>query len=68
MSGYPEPDPAPGAEPEPVIGHPAVDAALRTLAGVTDANPAEQLPAYQIAHRTLREALASIDEAAAPPG
>jgi hypothetical protein len=49
---------------EPVIGHPAVDAALRGLAEVTDAAPADQLPAYQAAHRTLREALASIDEGA----
>lgn len=46
-----------------VIGHPAVDASLRALAEVTDAPPAEQLPAYQAAHRTLREVLASIDEA-----
>lgn len=49
-------------DPEPAIGHPAVDAALRTLAEVTDAPVAEQLPAYQAAHRTLREVLASIDE------
>jgi hypothetical protein len=55
MSDFPEPQ-------QPVIGHPAVDAALRALAEVTDAAPAEQLPAYQAAHRTLREALASIDE------
>jgi hypothetical protein len=46
-----------------VIGHPAVDAALRALAEVTDGPPAEQLPAYQAAHRTLREVLAGIDEA-----
>lgn len=71
MSDYVEPtESAEPMEPpeadEPVIGHPAVDAALRGLAEVTDAAPADQLPAYQAAHRTLREALASIDEGAPP--
>jgi hypothetical protein len=55
-----------GTDPS-MIGHPAVDASLRALAEVTDASPAEQLPAYQAAHRTLREILASIDEAEAGP-
>jgi hypothetical protein len=54
----PVPEPA-GAEP---TGHPAVDAALRALAEVAGDPPADQLPAYQAAHRSLREALASIDE------
>jgi hypothetical protein len=66
MNDYAEPAEQPPEQP-PVIGHPAVDAALRGLAEVTDAAPADQLPAYQAAHRTLREALASIDEGA-PPG
>jgi hypothetical protein len=61
MSEHPEP-----AQAHPVISHPAVDAALRGLAEVSDAAPADQLPAYQAAHRTLREALASIDEGAPP--
>jgi hypothetical protein len=54
--------PAEPEQEERVIGHPAVDAALRALAEVTDAIPVVQLPAYQAAHRTLREALATIDE------
>lgn len=44
-------------------GHPAVDSALQAVAEVAGAAPADQLPAYQAAHRTLRETLASIDEA-----
>lgn len=63
---HPELDPEPVEQPPAAIGHPAVDAALRALAEVTDAAPAEQLPAFQAAHRTLREALASIDEGAPP--
>jgi hypothetical protein len=39
-----------------------VDAALSSLAEVAGDPPADQLPAYQAAHRSLREALASIDE------
>ncbi|HEY8472267.1 MAG TPA: hypothetical protein VIL37_06465 [Natronosporangium sp.] len=67
----PDADPAleplrPPAEPLPETGHPAVDAALRELAAVADASPAEQLPAFQAAHRILQEALASIDEGAPP--
>lgn len=49
-------------EPAPVTGHPAVDAALRGLAEVAGADPAEQLPAFHAAHRAMREALATIDE------
>jgi len=45
-----------------VTGHPAVDAALRELARVADAEPADQIPAYQAVHRVLQETLASIDE------
>jgi hypothetical protein len=47
-----------------LTGHPAVDASLHALAQVADAAPADQLPAFRAAHRTLRETLASIDEAA----
>lgn len=46
----------------PGTGHPAVDEVMRTLAVNAGAAPAEQVPAYQAAHRTLREILASIDE------
>jgi hypothetical protein len=54
------PDPA-VARPEPT-GHPAVDSALRSLAQAGHAPPAEQVPACEAAHRTLRETLATIDE------
>ena len=43
-------------------GHPAIDASLRAVAQVAGHPPADQIPAYQAAHRTLREILASIDE------
>jgi hypothetical protein len=43
-------------------GHATVDAAVRAVTEVAGTPPAEQLPAYQAAHRSLREALASIDE------
>lgn len=55
----PDPPPPPMAQQ---TGHPAVDAALRAVSEVAGAAPADQLPAYQAAHRTLRETLASIDE------
>jgi hypothetical protein len=54
--------PEPGGAP--VTGHPTIDASLQALAQAADAAPVEQLPAYQAAHRTLRETLASIDESA----
>jgi hypothetical protein len=43
-------------------GHPAVDAALRAVRQVAGVAPADQIPTYQAAHRTLRETLSSIDE------
>ncbi|MPZ28512.1 MAG: hypothetical protein GEV12_19455 [Micromonosporaceae bacterium] len=54
--------PQPEAAGPEQTGHPAVDSALRAVAEVAGAAPADQLPAYQAAHRTLRETLASIDE------
>jgi hypothetical protein len=65
MSGHLEPpaDDRPASGGAPVTGHPTIDASLHALAQVADAAPVEQLPAYQAAHRTLRETLASIDEA-----
>lgn len=59
---HPDPDPAPDAGRPDQTGHATVDAALRAVAEVAGAAPADQLPAYQAAHRTLRETLASIDE------
>lgn len=70
MRAHTEPDPEPAQppaarpeahRPEPT-GHATVDAALQAVAGVAGAPPADQLPAYQAAHRSLRETLASIDE------
>jgi hypothetical protein len=42
--------------------HPAVDAAIRAVVNAADLPPAEQLAAYEGAHQTLREVLASIEE------
>lgn len=61
---YEDPDGA-GTAPTgagPVTGYPAVDAVLQAVADVADAPPGEQVPAFQAAHRTLRETLESIDE------
>jgi hypothetical protein len=43
-------------------GHPAVDAALAELAAGTEAAPAEQVAAYETAHRALQQTLATIDQ------
>lgn len=59
------PQPAgPAAQPADVepTGDAAVDAAVRAVAQAAGSSPADQLPAYEAAHRTLREALARIDE------
>jgi hypothetical protein len=42
-------------------GHPAVDAALRSLANAAALAPGEQIDAYEAAHQVLRETLASIE-------
>lgn len=57
----PQPGPS-GDPPAPTTGHPAVDAALAELARVASMPPAEQVPAFQALHRTLRDTLAGIDE------
>lgn len=49
------------AEPD-LTGHPSVDAALRAVVAAGSVAPVDQVPAYQAAHRTLRDTLASIDE------
>jgi hypothetical protein len=74
MSRPPVPGPfRPAAgRPEPITdarddtagsGHPAVDAVLAALANVADLPPADQIAQYEAAHRTLRETLATIDQA-----
>lgn len=42
-------------------GHPAVDAALQSLDNAAQLSPHQQVAAYEEAHRTLQETLASID-------
>jgi hypothetical protein len=42
-------------------GHPAVDEVLRSLANAASLAPAEQIDAYEAAHRVLQETLANID-------
>jgi hypothetical protein len=66
-----DPATAPVAGPQPVpdppertrTGHPAVDAALGALGEAAAAPPDGQVAAFQAAHRTLRETLATIDDA-----
>lgn len=43
-------------------GHPSVDEALRALDDAADAAPAEQIEAYEAAHRALQQTLATIDQ------
>ena len=42
-------------------GHPAVDAALRSLANASRLAPGEQIAAYEAAHQVLQETLANIE-------
>lgn len=44
-------------------GHPAVDAALQAIVNAADLSPADQIAQYEAAHQTLRETLATIDQA-----
>lgn len=59
----PRTDPVPTDDWQ-ATGHQGVDSAVRAVLAVRDQPPAEQVAAYQAAHRTLRETLASIDEEA----
>jgi hypothetical protein len=43
-------------------GHPAVDAVVQAVEAVADLPPADQIEAYDAAHRTLQETLATIDQ------
>jgi hypothetical protein len=60
----PQADPtgAPAAGPTGPTGHPGVDAALARLDEVADGTPAEQVPAFDAAHRALTTTLSSIDQ------
>jgi hypothetical protein len=55
--------PPPGPPERTETGHPAVDAALRALEEAAAVPPDGQVAAFQAAHRTLRETLATIDDA-----
>ena len=44
-------------------GHPAVDAAVQAIANAAVLAPADQLPEYEAAYQTLRDTLATIDQA-----
>jgi hypothetical protein len=61
------PAPVEAAPVEPVgdglSGHPAVDAAIRSMTNAADLSPADQIAEYEAAYRTLRETLATIDQA-----
>lgn len=48
--------------PNESTGHHAVDAAVRSVSNAATLPAAEQLAAYEGAHHTLREVLASIEE------
>ncbi|MEV4545548.1 hypothetical protein [Micromonospora echinaurantiaca] len=71
------PGPPPGARPGPLPGaprpavldetgevrHPAVDAAVQAMINAADLPPADQIAQYEAAYETLRETLATIDQA-----
>ncbi|MEE6306399.1 hypothetical protein V1634_06095 [Plantactinospora veratri] len=65
----PVPGPAPTggssdpAGPDSGSGHPAVDAVLQAMANAVNLPPADQIAQYEAAHQTLRETLATIDQA-----
>lgn len=67
--GPPRPGPPVGARPGPPpdLGddearHPAVDAAVQSLANAATLAPADQIAQYEAAYETLRETLATIDQ------
>jgi hypothetical protein len=68
VTGVPEPagpSASPSDEPAPELGptgHAGVDAALAELDAVSDADPAQQVAAYEQAHRALSQTLAAIDQ------
>ncbi|WP_436837391.1 hypothetical protein [Micromonospora matsumotoense] len=45
------------------VRHPAVDAAVRAMANAEGLPPADQIAQYEAAYQTLRETLATIDQA-----
>ncbi|TDB74447.1 hypothetical protein [Micromonospora sp. KC723] len=68
------PGPLPGLRPGPPTGltppdedggahHPAVDAAVQAMINAEGLPPADQIAQYEAAYQTLRETLATIDQA-----
>lgn len=67
------PGPPPGARPGPPrpaviddtgeVRHPAVDAAVQAMINAAGLPPADQIAQYEAAYETLRETLATIDQA-----
>ncbi|GIJ12889.1 hypothetical protein ACFFMR_05095 [Micromonospora andamanensis] len=62
--------PRPGPPPQRWTGedaegdnHPAVDAAVQAIANAATLSPADQIAQYEAAYQTLRETLATIDQA-----
>ncbi|MDG4798399.1 hypothetical protein [Micromonospora sp. WMMD1082] len=66
----PGPGPRPGPPPQrwtgdgdEAPGHPAVEAAVQAIANAATLAPADQIAEYEAAYQTLRETLATIDQA-----
>ncbi|MEU5943204.1 hypothetical protein ABZ807_29490 [Micromonospora sp. NPDC047548] len=60
----PGPPPAPAAyEDVEEAHHPAVDAAVQAMINAEGLPPADQIAQYEAAYQTLRETLATIDQA-----
>ncbi|WP_319463103.1 hypothetical protein [Micromonospora sp. RTP1Z1] len=57
------PGPAPSFEDVEDARHPAVDAAVQSMINAAALSPADQIAQYEAAYETLRETLASIDQA-----
>ncbi|NYF58525.1 hypothetical protein [Micromonospora purpureochromogenes] len=60
----PRPGPPPsGYEDAEEAHHPAVDAAVQAMINAEGLPPADQIAQYEAAYQTLRETLATIDQA-----
>ncbi|TDB76979.1 hypothetical protein [Micromonospora sp. KC721] len=62
----PRPGPPTGFTPPDEVGeahHPAVDAAVQAMTNAAGLPPADQIAQYEAAYQTLRETLATIDQA-----
>ena len=55
--------PSPPPIDEEAASHPAVDAAVTAVTNAAGLSPADQIAQYEAAYETLRETLATIDQA-----